>query len=166
MARIPKMSIQDLAKVSAELVQRLIILEPALPAELLAERIVTDEADSVFTSELSHSLLVGHFVRLIRSERRKKAPKRDAQFAMFEHLPVRITGERDHRVRLEYATYSDVRRYCKWLRKRYTDRKDSDVKLKEAQVLADRMKVANQRQRGITVGEMLTKGEGERGRRN
>lgn len=152
MAWRPKMSSMEIGERASEIAENANILEPDLPALQLAAKVFA-EAEADLVSELSRALGIAYFARLIRAERRKSSLNRHEQFRLFEHVPLRITGERNRRIALERATFADVRRYCKLLRAQYRDR--VPVKLKEAEALMERMKKAAAKTPGITVAEVL-----------
>jgi hypothetical protein len=146
------MSTKDLDRAVVELVQNGNILESDAPAPILAEKLL-HEADPVVIAELGQSLMITHFARLIRAERRKGALQRHEQFTLFEHLPLRIWISENKRVKLEAATYTALRQYHRFLNRHHRNRKREDPKLAETKALMERVRKANQR--GITVGEVL-----------
>lgn len=149
----PKMSQLRIDQAAAEIAEKFAILEPKTPAAVLAARLVSELEDEL-ASELSTNLMTAYFEKLIRGLRRKRT-ERAPQLALFEHLPLRILGNRDKTVKLENATYADVRRYCWSIGRKYRDRKRNDGTLKEAQALLKRMRAASSEKRGVTVGEVL-----------
>lgn len=156
--KAPKMSVGDLAKTAEEMAANAIILEPRISPVVLAGRLVS-EAEPDFVEELARSLMIVYFIRVIRAERAKQARKQRQEllFPGFEHLPMRILGNRDKTVTLARATFSDVRRYYKRLSKKYTERKTDMVKVAEAKALMDKMEKFARKEPGITVGDVLGK---------
>jgi hypothetical protein len=154
----PKMSSGEIAKTAAEAVEYANVLNPHLPTPQLAEK-TGDGSRSRFNRgtepQLARRLLRALFERLIRAERRKFALQQHKQFELFEHLPLRIVGYRNRRIGLRDATYRDLERYCRVLRRRRRDRDRNDAQLKEAEALAEKLHAASKAHRGITVGELL-----------
>jgi hypothetical protein len=156
LASAPKIGTKEIEAMAADLCANGNLLDPDLPPAVLASKILSD-ANSEFLEEYGRTLIIQDFSRRIRAERRKDPKRKSAQFPLFEHLPARIVGDREKRVPLEDATYSDVRRYCKMLARGHTDRKKQDTKLVEAKALMEVMRKASRKQRGITVGEVLSR---------
>jgi hypothetical protein len=149
-----KVSVHELTRTAAELVENAVILEPRMPIDLLAARILS-EADETFMTELGRFLAVPFFARLIRAERAKQSKSAQMRLPGFEQLPVRILGDRDRRVILREATYADVRRYYWSLGKRQSERRKTNPKMLQLKTLLDRMKEHAKTNRGITVAEVL-----------
>ncbi len=101
--------------------------------------------------------MIEHFMKRIRLERRKQLGERRQLLLIpgYAHLPINICVSEDVRVRLRDATYREILRYCKFLGKRFTKRREDDPKLKEAKALLDFMQKKAKKNRGITVAEAL-----------
>jgi hypothetical protein len=138
----PLMSVGDLEKRSAEFVEELTILEPRLPAPLVAERIVS-EADPEFLGELARALHLAYFTRLARIQHAKQRRALNPPLPGFEHLPRRIPGYRGKLVDTLRAGPGPVRRYAARLRRQFArrgrERADTDTRVIEATKLYERM---------------------------
>src|SRR5579872_1205970 len=106
----PTLSQGDLERISTELLSNWLILEPELPPEILADRIVSD-ADPVFRGEFGRTLMIAFFARQIRAERAKQRLSALQKPEGFTHLPswigVRKDG-RSRRIRLDKVTYTSA----------------------------------------------------------
>jgi hypothetical protein len=131
-------------------IENALILDAELPSIQLAERLAREAlADPVFIERY----FVAFFLRSLTMARRKAARARHEQYQLpgFEHLPFTIRGENRERCNLLDANYKAVRAWFKGLN---TRRKD-DPEFNEAKGLAEKMRIAAKKDRGITVRRAL-----------
>jgi hypothetical protein len=154
MSFVPSMSQDQLTKTALDLIDNGLILNPELPAEILANQLI-DEAEDTFREEYGHALLVIAFARMIRADRMKRA--RIQRPAGYEHLPLWIRLYNGKRVRLDRATRKHVKEFCKIRRGKLKTRGTEDVILCEGEDLEQKLGKAatKQKRRGITAGELL-----------
>jgi hypothetical protein len=146
----------DIEIVCKQAVQDALILEPKLPAALLAQQIISELEPEVL-AELGQRLIAAHFARLIRSTRTKESRTRREQLLLpgFEHLPVEIAISETERVPLRSANYTQVRSYFRLLSNTHLDRRRNDPRLLEAKALMEKMRSYADKQPRITVAEVL-----------
>jgi hypothetical protein len=149
---IPTRSAKDLESESREAVKRALILHPNLPAIHLSEIIVNEEIEPEFMSELGRVLIIRHFAKAIRSERRaekeKTAEPMPPLFPGLDQLPQRISATDGTRPRLESATVSQLRAYIKMLNKKHWER------IAQLQSLIAIMEKYSGPRRGFTVKQV------------
>lgn len=154
MKSAPRMSTEDLARATAEMIENGNLLNPEMPLPVLAERLFS-EADREYISEMGRSLIIARFIQLLRVERRKLLPGRPEQLAMFPHAPLNIIGKRGKKVQLLDSTWEDLQR-CIWrLTREKKERVKDDPKIADLKALMERVKRAALKNRGITVREVL-----------
>jgi hypothetical protein len=146
----------DILTICSEAVGNSIILEPKLPAAILAEQVAAGMEPDVLV-ELGRQLAVAHLARMIRTARGKESRKEKQQLSLpgFEHLPFTIRLADNNRVSIRDATYSQVRAYYRRLSVKYRERQQQNPKLAELKALLARMKERGEKRRSTTVAEIL-----------
>jgi len=155
MVFVPTTSVLELDRTAAELIENGIVLEPDLPAEILADKLI-DEAEPAFIAELGRSLIVGQWTKKIRAARAAKAVKEaQARPKGFEHLPLRIPIYGGKKVLWYKANAKQLGQFCSIRSRQHGSRKKNDLALKEGRKLRDRVRKRSKLHRGITAGEVL-----------
>lgn len=148
-------NITDVLSVFQDAIQNAVVLQPTVSALEIA-RLVSEENDPEMLAELGRQLALAHLAKMARAER-AKAARTNPQTVLpgFEHLPRRIAISETERVPLREATYTQVRAYYRLLRERHRELGENSPKLKEAKALMERMERSLQKDRGVTVAQVL-----------
>jgi hypothetical protein len=156
--KAPTKSPEALAQDALDLACNALILEPELPAAILAEHILA-EADSDLVRDLGRILLAQHFVKLVkllRAQQRSARPKPAPLFPEWAALPVRIVTP-DGRASLATANATQLRAYLKILRERQEARIEGTQlrrRIEQVEALLALMRKHAAKKHGITVGEV------------
>lgn len=139
-------SLPEVAAEAAEHAENTLILHSDLPIPQVASHAVAS-LDAELRAELATILLAEHFIRLVRTARRKQLPVKQHPLPGFDHLPLKIRG-RTKLKPIELATYEDMRLYVQRLGAAYRQTE----KYKEAVRLRDRLK---RRKHGVKAEDLF-----------
>jgi hypothetical protein len=156
--QVVQRSLEDLQKEALEFTTNWLILEPELPAEMLADRIVS-EAEPELLQPLGRVLLVRHFaglVKSVRTQQRATKPKPAPLFPEWEALPARIITPAG-RVSLKAANVTQLRAYLKVLQERQAERMEGSKlqrRIEQVEALIGLMREHAGAKHGITAAEV------------
>jgi hypothetical protein len=138
------------------------ILEPAIAARAMAERIIEEAEGEDWLARLQLELGIRFLETAVRNERARVAREAQARLPGFEDLPMRITTSNGQRPLLENAGLTDLRGYLKILNQRNRKRHLADPKIAKIKDLIQRLtdyragrSGAHRLARDVTVGELF-----------